>query len=389
MAPPPSGMAAIEFDIATKIVPPDQKIWAMFPGTARKFFGIFAQEDVVFLDMPGLTLSARILEDNKLLRQHVAMSEAWAEYHYSGGGKVPSRRPDDYPVKKNRSFNSLVGNVRHVFADMKRGDLVLVGASTQYDPVLVGEIADSPFIPEKFVYFERYGRERIPARRVHWLRNNFERRHLSQGLSLLLSNRRAVITVPKTQFAEEVYQIAYGDYVAGEHSRYIYEGKKYKNIGLAILPGIKLISYFCAAFNACEIGEIEAFAALDIDGAIANYFEQDVLNSFEVDFRSPGEYVLRAKRAALPLFVAVLISASGSDISLTTARAAEVTNSATSTVVAPAPIQDECTLEVEEKYKAIMEALNTELFEKICELNKEAQQGVGLKVDVKQKKIKP
>lgn len=221
---------------------------------------------------------------------------------------------------------------------------------------------------------------------MNWLNTGLERRWLSQPLSKLLSNRRAVVKVEKNSFGEEVYRFAYGDYVSGTESRYIYKGPKYRNIATSAVPGIDLISYFCAAFNAVEEGELAKFSNLNVKEAIDNYFEQDVLYSFEIDFSSPGEYVLHAKRAVLPLVVAVLVSATSGTISLNDARSAEVTNSATaSSTVAAAT--DEC-VEIQEKYRAIMNSINADRFNQLCKLNKEAQDGVGLKVDVKPK-VKP
>jgi hypothetical protein len=110
---------------------------------------------------------------------------------------------------------------------------------------------------------------------------------------------------------------------------------------------------------------------------------------FEIDFSSPGEYVLYAKRAALPLLVATLVSATAGTISLTEARAAEVQNSATAPVaIAPATAPDACTLEIQDKYKAIMTAMNADRFKALCKLNQDAQHGVGLRVRVKRKSKK-
>ena len=321
-------MADVLFDIATKIVTKDQQIWSLFPGIGRKFFGMFIEYSAIFLDTPGLRISSAVLQDDDLLRQHVAMSHAWIKYYYDSERDLPSNRPDDYPIIKNPSFNAAVGNVRNVFIHMKPGDLVLVGGHSLYDPILIGEISE-PFDARKYVRYERYGNERIPLRAVNWLNTTLERRWLSQPLSKLLSNRRAVVTVEKNSFGEEVYRFAYGDYVSGAESRYIYKGPKYRNIATSAVPGIDLISYFCAAFNAAEEDELAKFSNLNIREAIDNYFEQDILYSFEIDFSSPGEYVLHAKRAVLPLLVAVLVSATSGTISLNDARSAEVTNSAT------------------------------------------------------------
>ena len=375
-------MAEILFDLATKIVTPDQEVWSVFPGIGRKFYGQFVTEGVIFLDAPGLRLTEGILEDDNSLRQNVAMSHAWIKYYYSSDAALPSTNPADYDVVKNPSFNAAVGNIRSVFLHMKVGDLVLVGGHSLYDPILIGEIV-SPFDARNVTRYERYGNERIPTRKVNWLRTDIERRVLTQSLSKLLSNRRAVVKVDKPSFGVEVFRLAYGDYVSGAEARYIFKGPKYRNIATSAVPGIDLISYFCAAYNAFEEGELDAFAKLEIKQAIDNYFEQDVLYSFEIDFASPGEYVLYAKRAALPLLVAVLVSATAGAISLTEARSAEITNSASAPITSSAA-PSEC-VEIEEKYRAIMNSINADRFNQICKINKDAQDGVGLKVDVKSK----
>lgn len=375
-------MAEVVFDLATKIVTPDQAVWSIFPGVGRKFYSQFLSEDVVFLDAPGLRITPGILADDRLLRQNVAMSHAWIKYYYSPDAGIPSNNPDDYDVIKNPSFNAAVGNIRNVFLHMKVGDLVLVGGHSLYDPILIGEIS-APFDARSFTRYERYGTERIPTRKVNWLRTDIERRVLTQSLSKLLSNRRAVVSIEKATFGVEVFRLAYGDYVSGTEARYIFKGPKYRNIATSAVPGIDLISYFCAAFNACEEGELKVFAQLGIKQAIDNYFEQDVLYSFEIDFASPGEYVLYAKRAALPLLVAVLVSATAGAISFTEAQSAEIANSVSAPITS-AVAAAEC-VEIQEKYRAIMNSINTDRFNQLCKLNKDAQDGVGLKVDVKPK----
>jgi hypothetical protein len=183
------------------------------------------------------------------------MSEAWKAYHLGVRPEPPSRNPRSYSVRKGRSFNAMVGNVRNVFVRMRPGDVVLVGQYSLYDRIYIGEI-DGEFDPRVIVHDPRYGRESMPARRVRWLPIRTERRFLSQSLSLLLSNRKAVISIPKREFGNEVYRVAYGDYVFGSNSRYIFEGPKYNNIAPSAVPGINLISYFAAAFNACELNDL-------------------------------------------------------------------------------------------------------------------------------------
>jgi hypothetical protein len=383
-------VAGLTLDIATKIVPESQNIWAMFPGLGRKFLRTFLAEGVIFLDAPALKLTPHVLANDELLRQHVAMSQAWSRYLLGVTESVPSRRAAEYSPPKKPSFSAAVGNVRNVFVRMRPGDLVLVGGYNFYEPVHIGEIAE-PFDPGVTVHVERYGREDIPARRVRWIDVRYERRFLSQRLSMLLSNRKTVVSVSKQEFGDEVYRIAYGDYVSGADSRYIFKGPKYNNIAISTVPGIDLISYFCAAYHACDIGEIQQFSQLDIKDAINNYFEQEVLYSFEIDFRSPGSYILHARNAALPLLVALLVAATSGDVPFDDARSAEITNSATATPSTAAGqgdlLPDQCPVGIKEKYKSIMESIHADRYNEICQLNKDAQNGVGLKVDIK-KRIK-
>jgi hypothetical protein len=67
-------VADVTLDIATKIVAPEQGIWSVFPGVGRRFLGQFIERNVIFLDTPGINLTRAALQDDELLRQHVAMS---------------------------------------------------------------------------------------------------------------------------------------------------------------------------------------------------------------------------------------------------------------------------------------------------------------------------
>lgn len=382
-------LSDIALDVATKIVEPYNKIWSVFPGINRKFFSQFAQEGVIFLDTPGVALSAEVLANDDHLSRHVTMSRALVKYITGASAEPPSRNPARHPYTRSVSLSAAVGNVRNMFIAMRPGDLVLTSSGSFYDSILVGEVA-GPYDPKLVVTHPKYGNELIPARRIKWIQIKRERRFLSEGLSRLLSNQKAVITIDKEVYGEEVYKFAYGDYVFNEESRYVYHGPKYKNIAPTTIPGIDLITYFSAAFNAAEIGEIDKFATMSINDAMQNYFEQDFLYSFEIDFASPGEYVLHAKRAALPLCVALLVYATSGTISFQEAQAADIVNSAHAEGTIPARQQagqpgqaDACMVEIIDKYKAIMNSLNADQYNKLCQMNKDAQDGVGLEVNVK------
>jgi hypothetical protein len=219
----------VTLDLATKIVEPAQNIWAIFPGLARRFFNEFQTQNVVFLDTPTIGLTPQALANDSVLRQSVAMSRAWRDYLLGRDSKIPSRQPSAYEILRDPSTGAAVGNVRSLFSRAKRGDLVLVGKYDIYEPVLIGGI-QSDFQPSDTIKISRYGEESIPVRKVKWLNSNTQRRFLSKDLSRRLSSRKAVVLVDKLRFGEEIFQAAYGDYVSGQLSRYVFEGGKYDNV---------------------------------------------------------------------------------------------------------------------------------------------------------------
>lgn len=382
----------VKFNLATHIIPDTQSIWSVFPGQGKRYLRRFLDEKVIFLDMPGVALNATAIVNIDLLRRHVAMSNAILKWNIEGrSGSEPSRKIADYKVKKSKTESAALANVRGMFSAMKKGDLILFAGASVYDPVNIGEIT-ADFTPTDVMSHPRYPREEIPFRSVRWIQTKVERRDLSQDLSLLLSNRRAIISIPKSLHGEEVYRIAYGDYVLGDNARYKFHGPDYANYAPTTVPGLNLISYFAAAFNAIEEDELEAFLNLSIDEAIKNYFEQDALYSFEIDFASPGGYILHAKKAVLPLFVAVMVAASGNPaFSLDELKSANITNSV-NIAVPSAPsagqqsVSSQCVLDIKEKYEAMMEVMGAKRWQELCKMNAEAKDGVGLRVNVKPSK---
>jgi len=372
---------ALTLDVATKIIEPTQSIWAVFPGLARRFYNDFRDNDVIFLDTPAISLTERSLNDRPLLRRHVAMTLAWRDYLRGRSEEIPSRDVDSYDYKTDPSFGAAVGNVTNMFIRMKTGDLVLVGQYDIYEPILIGEI-NRPFHVRDVIDHPRFPTEQTPVRHIRWVSADQERRFLSKDLSKRLSNRKAITSVDPERFGDEIYRMAYWDYVNGETSRYIFNGRDYKNIATATIPGIRLITYFCAAFKAAELERLDDFFSLTISVGIEKYFDEDIFNSFEIDFKSPGEYILSAKRAAMAVTVALLVSVASGDSTVTAARQAQLVNSETG----PSPTEHDvaaCPIPIEEKYRAILNSMHADRYNELCVLNSRAQNGVGLSVKVK------
>jgi len=359
--PPP-----LRIDLRTKVIPPNARLWALFPGLARRYLRTFIEHSVVFLDTPGIALSVPVLADFTQLRRHVAMSEAIVEYH-RGARRPPSRNPNTYELRGPRAV-STAAYVRHLFVDVQVGDIIAVGGQ-MYDPVYYGEVITATD-GRNTIRVPRYGDEDIPVRRVRWHPSIVERRYLSPDLSHLLSNRKALTELSKIRFGAEMFSSAYGNYIVDDESRYAISGDNYDNNAPSLIAPINVISYFIAAWNAIESEDLDNFFEKSLYEAAQQFYDNDLLKSLQVEFSSPGQFVIAAKRAALPLFVALCLQAAINGVSLDTARAAEVTNS-----TAPA---DPCTVEVKEKYQYLMNGMQYDRWQQVCHEAQKAKQGINL-----------
>lgn len=381
-------MPGVVLDLAIKVIPSDQRIWVVFPGKGRKFLAQFLSERIIFVDTPGIRLDGEILEDALLgnarrLRQHIAMSVTIANYHNGHTETLPSRQYSAYRAARG----NVVGLVETMFIDMKPRDLILISGKSMYAPFYIGEIT-KPFDPgEDVTQVSPYGRDEIPYRKVKWLPiGRPERRFLPERLYQLLSNEKAVISISRADFGELIFRYAYGDYVFGENSRYVYHAPNYDNRGEETIPGLQLISYFAAAYHANAQHKINEFAALSIRDAIRAFSAKEDLYSFEIDFHSPGSYILHAKKAAIPLVVALLVSATSGSLSFAAAQSAEIENSAAVIQAVPGEADyDDGLVPISEQFHGIVEGMGAARFNEMVKLNKDAQQGPGLQVGVKQK----
>jgi hypothetical protein len=371
----------IILDANVPILPSSNKLWAVFPGEDRQFYRYFVENSVVFLDLPGAQLNADVLESDDLLRRNLALARRISAWHFDPeNNNNPSRDIRVIDPLTGRSAVNQITNIRLMFKEMKVGDLVLFAGPSFYDKVWVGVIK-SVFDPEDRIEIREYRGETIPFRKVKWLTTKIERRELPQVLSQLLSNRRAVIQIDKQIWGDFIYSFSYENFVSDTDSRYVFHGRTYRKNALEAVPPIRLISYFEAAYNSAEENQIQEFVALDIQHAIDNFFEQDLLNAFQVEFNSPGTIALAAKRAAMPILIALLVFVTSGDHTYAQAQNAQIVNKG----AVDTPAARACMLEVKEKYRAIMNQLGADRFNEIVCLNQEAKAGTGLETKVKER----
>jgi hypothetical protein len=144
-----------------------------------------------------------------------------------------------------------------------------------------------------------------------------------------LSKPPAIAQVLRSNDTEEFFNLAYPAYVLADRSAVIMDGPKYDGKDpLATIEANYLVSYFIAAFGAIEKDKLPEFAKLNVQGAIAKFYDRSLVQSFSQNFNSPGKYGLIALSAILGAFVSVGISVSLKGYSENELRQGiEVTNS--------------------------------------------------------------
>jgi hypothetical protein len=368
----------VQIDVKTKIIADNTRILAVHAGERRRYFSIFKEESLVFLELPGFTGGAPVFDNIRALRQHIRASEAIAQYAVTdrslkSSRTPPERRASSYDTELgDAAFNRFVGTVRSLYS-ARSGDIILVPSyGGQYSETLVGEVA-APFAANDKIALDRYGGESVPFRRVKWLPVHPLRRQFSVALSRRLENRTAATEINREEFGREVFSVAYKNFSAREISKIEFSGNKYED-PYDLLPAAKLVRYFVAACNAIDANRTSEISSLSVDELIASHYQKESVESFGVTFASPGKLTLMSLGTAVGLVVLAGIGASMYSQTLTSLRAIQVTNSQGSP-------NDPVTEEAAYKFDLITNAIGGRQLKELNVTAKSAQKDLELKSD--------
>ena len=368
-------------DFATKVIPQDQKVWLIHPGRYRKFYQTFKTDEIVFLSMPGLNLSAKTCADVAAVRQHVRMAKALRKYHQDDiDGKapaIPSKNPKTYSDNPGSNVNSDVGNVVGLYHTAAPGDLVVVTGRGYYESVLIGEIK-TPFDPNDLTTAKGLEYAKVPYRRVKWITKEYAKKDFSRPLAESLVNRKAIIQLPKDNITEQLYQFAYSSYVIGDRSKIDLYGPKYKGNKLTgTNSSTTLVAYLAAAYGAIEKNEIKKFEKLAVEEAIETYLNPQLIQHFYQEFHSPGKFVLYTSSAVLASFITLGVTIATSDLAGNHFVSNIKVENSVEKEVHP-QLQDAC-----DQYNYLLNSLSHDGKCKIQELGADAHKRIGLKTNAK------
>lgn len=287
-----------------RLIRDEVSIWLVYAGRGRRYFDLFRDKQVIFLNLPAFSAVDGVFQSDERIRRHLHMSNEIYSWLSGTRKSAPSRRPSSYSPHPHtsgsseaKSFNAEVGNIIRMFDDAKPGDLVLSPPMGHYDPFLVGEIRGSWKKGDELEVPFLQG-ELVPTRRVRWLNSALARRDFPARVSRKLQNQHA-ITRLDPEYYEEIFDLVYPSYVWGDRSKLDVFGDNYKGTDpLQTYHSAKLVKYVSASVFAFMKGEFDEFQELEIDHAIATYYDEELIEEFGQNFNSPGKFSIVAALGA-------------------------------------------------------------------------------------------
>jgi hypothetical protein len=295
-----------------RIIPNDASIWLIYAGVRRRYFELFQETQRIFLELPGFSADAHTFQSEEQVRRHLAMSDQVRRFVRGAIPEPPSRTANDYdptPYEPGtpdaKSFSAEVGNILRLYVEAKPGDLVLSPPVGHFDPMLIGEIETSWSRDDDLQVFA-LDNELVPARKVKWLDVALARRDFPPRVSKRVQNQLA-ITLFDAEYYDDIYRTVYPSYIWAQKSKSKIDifGDRYSSSDpLQPYESALLIKYVISSAFAFEAGRFDEFQDLDVQTAIAAFYDERAIEHFRQNFNSPGKFSLIVAAASLSMLVA-------------------------------------------------------------------------------------
>jgi hypothetical protein len=367
-------------DLSVKYLHPEIRVWRLYPGEFRDFAEPFLETGSVFLDLPGVTLGPRSLDDRRLLNAHIGRAWALREWYRAPETEKPAFPPnlqEFLDLFGSRSTGQQCGNIRQLYYEVKTGDVIVVPVAAGFESYLmIGEITDA-FHPDDHHRIPIYGNERIPFRRVKWINSHQRTRILSPTLVHWLAGRRAIRPLvsefdepERDKLYAEIFEVSYQNFIFKDLSEYLFEAPEYKQKPLDIFPGAELIAAILAYGNTIVDQNLVATGQMSVSAASISAFAEEGVEAFEVDFASPGFYRIKMRGRTTVLLAAVAIVACLRADFFTEMGAVQVEN--------PTPIPIDLAGATRDLVEQIVEETGLPKIRDLADLERQAHAKVGL-----------
>ena len=251
-------------DIDTRIVAEDEDIYIVQPGEGYWLYETFKASSSVFLDFPDLELDfARPPPDRDAFREMIVRSLAIKEW-INSGRRAPgvSRDLADYKGKASgRRLGRYVGAAKRLYFELKPGTIVVSPGPSYADDILIGEIVGRPaYVARRSLY----GRERVPCRKVRWLRGK-PKAAFSSDLRDRLGTPNPLMQLDRSLRAEVLWagydQFAFDGVIAARLNTTETEFRTLDDFNIQAF-----VNYVAGVLAAVELGHKEE---LDLTSAVA------------------------------------------------------------------------------------------------------------------------
>ncbi|THK35664.1 hypothetical protein EHS39_23880 [Ensifer sp. MPMI2T] len=371
---------ALILDPAQRVIDKDHQIFVLHPGDGKRFYNDFIAHSAVFLDIPGIKLTATPDIEDEETRKLLRMARAIGGWHKSGrpAQRLPQRDPQAFSVSvEGREAPRFMREVQTLYTDAKPGDLIIIPGPGYNSAVLMAELVGE-FDPEYKVDSARYAADLIPARRIKFLQTGHAKYEFGRRAIQLMQNRQAIIRVSDDADRHEFYEHAYGDYVWGDVSG------NYMEITEAVVDQkdltdvLFMTNYYGAMYVAMKAGKLEHFASLPWHKAINEYYNRELFGDISIEIHSPGFFGRPMRNASIAGFIAAMTALASAGASSAEVATVVVQNSANGRVSV-------CDLDLQQDVQSTVKMVsNAHLWwDEVCAAQKAASKKTGLKTKAK------
>lgn len=375
-----AGGDLVAVSLKSKIVTEDQAIYRVNSGHGRRFFSLFQEKNMAFLEIPDAGISPETFRNVESARRHVRRARDVADYIRSEN-TVPNltltHRLSDYdgkPDADDRSGNSLFGSVSSLYHNAKVGDLIVSPSAGPFREILYGEIT-SDFAETDQIDLAEFGGLSVPFRKVKWFKKTERSELLPYELSEYISGRKAVQLIKRQGEALRFLDIAYGSYITQDSSRAVIAAQRYRADNFFETSDLNdLIGFLIAAVRVTLDQSADELSELSIREAIKKYVDRDTLEYFSQNFNSPGASTFKSKLVHLAPAVAILIAIAISGKLASTSKGGSVDVTSDQSI----PLADDLCSDLSEIAKSTAEAMGVTRCIEIENLAKEVNKDLGI-----------
>ena len=364
----------LEIDLNAPTIPLDQRVWRLFPGESYQFLESFREQNLGFLDLPGLELPDGSLEQAPDFIPRIARSQAIQDAISKVGiENLPNFPLEDFTKARNSSYRgSIRSAIINFFEHARQNDIVILPEPVYNRKVWVGRFGNRRAYSG--FYERRYGKIHIPARSITWL-GGYAENTISTALSLSLRQTHPFTLIERSLFVE-VFSLAYGSFVYdGRHVSTIYNHKDdYLDADSALLGTVSRLA--AAACRAMDLKQ-DGLGPHDIMNVIFANPPLEYTCSQSMDVHSQGFNRYESGKivaVVIAATLAALITLGNLNSKQTVASEADQINIVNSSAT---PDQD-CTAQVSEATKRILSTLGIDKTWALCQSAKAAQARAGL-----------